>query len=326
MSHDPRAGRDPADPQQPAAARVAPSAASTPSARASSPGAAADPRAAAGPSEPPGGATSAAGADAATTSAAPSTSPLTVKTLALVADLERVFRTQVERTLGQPLDTGPIALAFVDHYLSLARHERRAPVLELLAAGAGAWFGELVRREVGGTWIGDGVAPRRLRLLLAPQCLHFSPADVALQAIVSEELDPSDERLPAGEPAFDPRFRVRATAGDEASLDDDPPTETELLARWRDEAATAGELPPPWVRGGEGTPPVEDDARWLEARLAELPPVPEDQFHSLTGRYETLTLMLELLAAKQLSDGRAPRTWSLSDYMAVFAGPARPGS
>src|SRR5690606_39766463 len=58
----------------------------------------------------------------------------------------------------------------------------------------GAWFGELIRREIGGTWIGDGVDPRRLRLLLEPQFVHFSPVDMASEAILSGSLSSSDRR------------------------------------------------------------------------------------------------------------------------------------
>jgi hypothetical protein len=47
--------------------------------------------------------------------------------------------------------------------------------------------------------------------------------------------------------------------------------------------------------------------------------VPEDQFHSLTCRFETLQLMLELLAAKHVAEGQPPRRLGLSDYVDALA-------
>jgi hypothetical protein len=204
------------------------------------------------------------------------------RALALVESLVHTFGEQVKRALKVELDGSITSLAFVDHYLSLARDEDREPIVSLLAAGAGAYFGELVRREMGGTWVGDGQDPRRLRLLVEPQFVHFSPVDQAYEAIAGRSLDGDDPRVPPG-PAFDSAFGL--------------------------------EPPRPEDEPGEG----EDDAEWLSDRLAELPPVPEDQFHSLTCRFETLQLMLELLAAKHVAQGLAPRRLALSDYVEVLA-------
>ncbi len=102
---------------------------------------------------------------------------------ALVDALARSFADQVSAALSVQLDGSTTSLAFVDHYLSLARDEEREPIVSLLAAGAGAYFGELIRRHMGGTWVGDGEQPRRLRLLLEPQFIHLSPVDQAYEAI-----------------------------------------------------------------------------------------------------------------------------------------------
>jgi len=198
---------------------------------------------------------------------------------ALVTALVRSFQDQVRRALKAELDGSITSLAYVDYYVSLARDEDREPIVSLLAAGAGAYFGELVRREMGGTWVGDGEDPRRLRLLLEPQFVHFSPVDQAYEAIAGTGLEPNDPRLAPG-PAFDSGFGLRPEDPDD---------------------------------------PTEDEASWLSDRLAELPPVPEDQFHSLTCRFETLQLMLELLAARQVAEGLPPRRLSLADYVEVLS-------
>lgn len=201
----------------------------------------------------------------------------------LVESLASSFREQVRRALGVELDGSETSLAFVDHHLRQASDESREAILTLLAASAGAYYGELVREHVGATWIGDGEDPRALRLLLRPQFLYFSPIDQALEAIVGESLEPDDTRLPPG-PAHDPAFHLTPIHPEE---EDD---ETH-------------------------------DAVWLHARLAELAPVPADQFHSLTCRFETLTLMLELLATKHVGEGRPPVDHGLEQYLEVIQRP-----
>lgn len=211
---------------------------------------------------------------------APTLAPAQQGALDLVTALVGTFVEQVRRALQVTLDDSVTSLAFVDHYLSLAREEEREPIVSLLAAGAGAYFGELIRRQMGGTWVGDGEQPRRLRLLLEPQFVHFSPVDQAYEAIAGTGLQPDDPRLAPG-PEFDSGFGLAPRAPDDE--------------------------------------PGEDDAQWLGERLAELAPVPEDQFHSLTCRFETLQLMLEMLAAKHVAEGRPPRRLGLGDYVEVLA-------
>jgi hypothetical protein len=207
---------------------------------------------------------------------------------ALVETLVRTYREQVRRALDVDLDDSPIALAFVDHHLASARDEDREPILSLLAASAGAYYGEIVRQHIGATWIGDGKDPRRLRLLLEPQFIFFSPIDQAYEAIAGTSIDPADPRVPTA-PPFDPVFHLTPAR---AAADDD---------KTDDDAADGDE--------------TTDDAGWLDARLSQLPPVPEDQFHSLTCRFETLQVMLELLAAKHSGEGRAPRCLGVADYL-----------
>jgi hypothetical protein len=211
---------------------------------------------------------------------APARSP----TQALVDQLTLGFVEQLARALKLPAtplaEMGTAALAFVDHYLSLLRDETREPIVTLVAAGAGAWFGELVRREIGGQWIGDGSDPRRLRLLLEPQIIHFSPIDMAYEAIFASEVDPGDPRIPAGA-EIDGTFHLRKRSAD-----------------------------------AEPTEPSDHD--WVTERLADTSPLPEDQFYSLTVRFETLALILELLATRDLTRGREPTRYHLNDYIELL--------
>lgn len=200
----------------------------------------------------------------------------------LVEQLASAFREQFRRAVGVELrdDVGATALAYVDHYLAMLRDETREPIVSLVAANAGAWFGELIRREIGGLWIGDGVDPRRLRLLLEPQFVYFSPVDMAYEAILSGAAEPGDPRLPEG-----------------ASLDSSYHLRKRSLAPFEHEPS---------------------DQDWVIDRLAESPPVPEDQFFSLTGRFETLQLILELLASRELERGREPTRYHLNDYISAL--------
>lgn len=192
--------------------------------------------------------------------------------LAHVGDLEQHFRKQVQRALGVDLDGSVTSLAFVDHYLGLARDETRAPILSLLSAGAGAYFGELVRREFGGTWVGRVDDPRGLRLLLGAQFLYFSPVAAAHAAILGREPE-----------------------------DDDLDCALHLDAR-----PTGGADP-------------TDDAAWILQRLEAAAPVPEDQFYSLTTRFETIAYIVELLADRHAAAGNEPRTYTLDDYFHVVS-------
>lgn len=228
----------------------------------------------------------------------------------LVGDLERRFKDGVTRSLRFDLDDSVTSLAIADHYLTQARSETREPILSLLAASAGAWFGELVRRHIGGVWLGDGSDPRSLRLLLTPAFVYFSPADLAFTAILGEDPAPSDPRVPAGLP-LDAGFHLD--------------TGTALPHRTR---AADPEDPPPDPPEADQPPPDpsrrphddgSDDATWIAARLAELAPVPEDQFYSLTGRYETLELILELLAARREAAGFEPYEYRVEDYLRAFS-------
>ena len=204
----------------------------------------------------------------------------------LVDGLVVLYREQIRRALSFELDDTETALAFVDHHLSTASQEDRAPILSLLSSSAGVYYGELVRRLIGGTWIGDGTDPRRLRMLMKHQFIYFSPVDQAMEAIAGKSLELDDPRLVDAE-QFDPAFRLR------------PLPET------------------PEIAG------PDHDTVWLGERLSELPQLPEKQFVSLTCRFETLKLMHEFLATKHASEGKSPVELGVSDYLATMAAEAQ---
>lgn len=196
------------------------------------------------------------------------------------ADLARRFAEQVSRALSFDLDGTPTSLAVVDHYLKTARNEARPAILSLLAGGAGAYFGELIRDHFGAFWIGDDKDPRRLRLLLAPQFVYLAPVDLAYEAIVGGPLADDDPRQPQGA-GLDTSFHLR-------------------------QQALADQI---------------SDHEFVHDILSQLPPLPADQFHSLTGRFETLELIISRLAHRLHTRNERPRLLTMHDYLEVLAAP-----
>ena len=221
-------------------------------------------------------------------------------TLEFVHQLCHQFCEQVGKAMKFSLTVESSGLALVDHYLSLARTETRVAVLQLLAAGAGAYFGELVRQEIGGFWIGDGKDPRRLRFLLDVQPIFFAPFDIAYESILFEPLAQDDPRHPEG-PTLDTEIHV----GSIRTNDKGPSTSTNEFAR---------------PRLGESNPDREliSEQEWVRQRLDEIAPVNDEEFYSLTGRYETLTLIISLLTNKHVSEGRQPHKYVLEDYLSLL--------
>lgn len=93
-------------------------------------------------------------------------------------------------TLEFDSDTLPI----LDHYLRSVPEDQKAAT-ELIIVTAGAYFGEVVRRQLGGRWeLGDDAKEWRVVL---PAGLNFAPAGMAAAAIVQSDLGDMDTVLDA---------------------------------------------------------------------------------------------------------------------------------
>ncbi len=101
----------------------------------------------------------------------------------------------VRRAVGLELAYDSDTLPLLDHYLRNVPGDQPATV-ELVVMTAGAYFGEVVRRRLGGRWdfSGDDVFGWRMVL---PTGIHFSPAGFVAAAIVRGELDDLDTALDA---------------------------------------------------------------------------------------------------------------------------------
>jgi hypothetical protein len=154
-----------------------------------------------------------------------------------VAELARAAVEYVKRAIGLELTYDSDTLPLLDHYLRTVPDNQPATV-ELVATTSGAYFGEVVRRTLGGRWdtSADDITDWRIVL---PTGLNFSPAGFAAAAIVRADLDDLDTTMDA----------------------------------------------PPRMRP------------FVEATLARMGDVTEDDYYSLCGRLDTLEHVHEVLVA-----------------------------
>ena len=118
----------------------------------------------------------------------------------------------VRRALGVALEYDSDTLPLLDHYLRTVPADQPATTT-LLIATSGAYFGEVVRRRLGGRWevpIGDtGVSHGNGQDLAVPPFegadwrmvlptgLSFSPAGIVASAIAQADLDDLDSEIDA---------------------------------------------------------------------------------------------------------------------------------
>jgi hypothetical protein len=191
----------------------------------------------------------------------------------------------VRRSLGVTLEYDSETLPVLDHYLRQvllgpdSGGSARAPknqtpgAVELVAATSGAYFGEVVRRRLGGAWQLPSSDPGSWRLVL-PSGLWFFPTAMAMAAILGPDGVLSDlEGQAESEPNAD------LDADPDADPDDDDEADADLL-EW-DATIQAPALLRPYV------------ARVLHG-MAD---VSEEEYYSLCCRLDTLEHVQAVLAA-----------------------------
>lgn len=104
----------------------------------------------------------------------------------------------VQRALGVKLEYDSDTLPVLDHYLRTVQESAgtaQPATLQLVIVTAGAYFGEVVRRQLGGRWelASEDVAWR----MVLPTGLNFAPAGFAASAIAQADLDDVDSELDA---------------------------------------------------------------------------------------------------------------------------------
>jgi hypothetical protein len=105
----------------------------------------------------------------------------------------------VRRALGVSLEYDSDTLPLLDHYLRtmIDPHlgDGQPATVELVVATSGAYFGEVVRRRLGGRWEASG-EETDWRVVL-PTGLNFSPAGFVAAAIAQADLDDLDSEFDA---------------------------------------------------------------------------------------------------------------------------------
>ncbi len=91
----------------------------------------------------------------------------------------------VRRAVGIALDYTPETLPLLDHYL-LGVPEDQEETVALLSVTAGAYFGEVARRLLGGKWAATSGEPAEWELVL-PNELRVVPVAFAREAILTED-------------------------------------------------------------------------------------------------------------------------------------------
>ena len=88
----------------------------------------------------------------------------------------------VKRATDIELDFTQDTLPVLDHYAGL-QHETKQEVLELIAPMCGAYYGEVLKRELGEAWWHTEDAFEHWRLEFAGCLLHFNPVGTAMEVL-----------------------------------------------------------------------------------------------------------------------------------------------
>lgn len=218
-----------------------------------------------------------------------------------VQELVRAAIDYVHRATGcrpEFLDRSEESLAFVDHYIDQVRggEEHAAPAMRpevrtLAAAALGVYLGEVIRLRFGGRWLAlpdATTAPARSRVKQPG-----GKAGGKAGGDSGGDLGSDVEDL-AGTLSGDPRaWRLQLAA---APVVCDPIGMAASALRELDELGEdsgADEV-------GFAVPSAYSEP--LHEALARVPPVEVSYFYSLTGRFETLSYAVEILADLQRKD------------------------
>jgi hypothetical protein len=124
--------------------------------------------------------------------------------------------TYVRNALGVTLEYDSNTLPILDHYLRNVP-DSQPHTMQLVIATSGAYFGEVVRRHLGGRW---ELAPEDIdwRLVL-PTGLNFAPAGFVAAAIARADLEDLDSEFEAP-PRMRPYVQQALERMGEVSIED----------------------------------------------------------------------------------------------------------
>jgi hypothetical protein len=102
-----------------------------------------------------------------------------------IAELVRACLDYVKRALGTELDFTPETLPLLDHYLSEVRGalKDKPELAELTAHAAGAYFGEVLRRQMRGFWRSPSASLHDYQVCSSVAFVSINPFGVAYDAL-----------------------------------------------------------------------------------------------------------------------------------------------
>jgi hypothetical protein len=102
-----------------------------------------------------------------------------------IADLVRACLSYVKQSLGTDLDFTPETLPLLDHYLSEVREELsdKPELAQLTAHAAGAYFGEVLRRQMRGFWRSPSESLHDFQVCSSVAFVSINPFGVAYDAL-----------------------------------------------------------------------------------------------------------------------------------------------
>lgn len=129
-----------------------------------------------------------------------------------IAELALAASDYVRQSLKVELDGSVESLAFVDHYVGQVGNVSD-PVLELVAASIGAYFGEVAIQQLGGAWELDGDDPAGWTISLDAAPLRFHPIAMAAEAIRKDDIEDYDAGIGVPPELEQPLMEALAAAG-----------------------------------------------------------------------------------------------------------------
>lgn len=192
----------------------------------------------------------------------------------VILDLAAGCVRHVERALGVKLDYEPETLSLLDHYIEQSRSvvREQPDMLSIVAQTSGAYLGEVVRRRYASWWRVEGGDPATWQIELESVYLAFSPVQLILDALLRSSQEPS-----------------QASPEDSADLANEREGEDE------DQDEGTGEISRLELE--------EEDRVAVAARLAELPPVSEEEFYAPSTRLEVIDIAIEAIRARRIAGG-----------------------
>lgn len=102
-----------------------------------------------------------------------------------IGELVRACLDYVKRSLGTELDFTPETLPLLDHYLGEVRDELadKPEIAELTAHAAGAYFGEVLRRQMRGFWRAPSASLHDYQVCSSVAFVAINPFGVAYDAL-----------------------------------------------------------------------------------------------------------------------------------------------